>query len=213
MATLLRVFCKILLISPQNSYISCQMYFYFVLCLCFIKSLCKIKFMPFACLLSKLLTLWHFHFKMSNSMLYVMFGILVQHQMCFASKNPHLVWVVFLWKQCFSVLLSTMHFCMYHVFLLVFKFYANMHLNWLMSIFMAFYKIHHNVLNNVKIGQTLKSIFFYNMMSFSRTPSLPFRAYLVHFVRSFLCFATKPLCLVITGLILTRFSGSYLKCI
>ena len=34
---------------------------------------------------------------------------------------------------------------------------------------MALYKIHYNVLNNVKIGQTLKSI-FYNMMSFSGHP-------------------------------------------
>ena len=44
-ATLLRVFCKILLISPQKKiwYVSCQMYFYFVLCLCSIKSLHKIK--------------------------------------------------------------------------------------------------------------------------------------------------------------------------
>ena len=41
-ATLLRVFCEISLISPQNLYVSCQMYFYFVLCLCSIKSLHKI---------------------------------------------------------------------------------------------------------------------------------------------------------------------------
>ena len=57
---------------------------------------------------------------------------------------------------------------------------------------MALYKIHHNVLNNVKIGQTLKSIFLQYDVLF-RTPSLLFRAYLVHFVSSFLCFATKPL--------------------
>ena len=43
-ATLLRVFCEISLISPQNSYVSCQMCFYFLLCLCSIKSLHKIKF-------------------------------------------------------------------------------------------------------------------------------------------------------------------------
>ena len=46
-ATLLRVFCKILLISPQKSYVSCQMCFYFLLCLCSIKSLHKIKFYAF----------------------------------------------------------------------------------------------------------------------------------------------------------------------
>ena len=40
-------FCKISLIFPQNLYISCQMYFYFVLCLCFIKILHKIKFYAF----------------------------------------------------------------------------------------------------------------------------------------------------------------------
>ena len=51
----------------------------------------KLNFIPFVCLLSKLFILWHFHFKMSNSMLYIMFGILVQHQMCFASKNSHLL--------------------------------------------------------------------------------------------------------------------------
>ena len=33
-----------------------------------------------------------------------------------------------------------------------------------------------------------------------RTPSLPHRAYLVHFVRQFLCFQNKPLVWVITGL-------------
>ena len=46
-ATLLRVFCEISLISPQKSYVSCQMCFYFVLCLCSIKSLHKIKFYAF----------------------------------------------------------------------------------------------------------------------------------------------------------------------
>ena len=46
-ATLLRVLCEISFISPQNLYVSCQMYFYFVLCLCSIKSLHKIKF--YAC--------------------------------------------------------------------------------------------------------------------------------------------------------------------
>ena len=64
---------------------------------CVLSKYCiKLNFMPFACLLSKLFILWHFHFKMSNSVLYVMFGILVQHQMCFASKNSHLVCVVYL---------------------------------------------------------------------------------------------------------------------
>ena len=31
--------CEILLISPQNLYILCQMYFYFVLCLCFCQNI------------------------------------------------------------------------------------------------------------------------------------------------------------------------------
>ena len=81
LATLLRVFCEISLIAPQKSvyFGTFQMYFYFALCLCFIKILHKLNFMLFACLLRKLFILWYFHFKMSNSMLYAMFGILVQH--------------------------------------------------------------------------------------------------------------------------------------
>ena len=47
--------------------------------------------------------------------------------------------------------------------------------------------------------KTLKSIFLQNDVLF-RIPSLPFRAYLVHFVRQFLCFQTKHLVLVIKGL-------------
>ena len=38
----------------------------------------KYNFMPIACLLSKLIILWHFHFKMSNSGLHVMPSIYVQ---------------------------------------------------------------------------------------------------------------------------------------
>ena len=44
LATLLQEFCEISFISPQNSYISCQMYFYFVLYFSFIKLLHKIHF-------------------------------------------------------------------------------------------------------------------------------------------------------------------------
>ena len=55
------------------------------------------------------------------------------------------------------------------------------------------------MLNNVKHGQNPKSIFLQYDILFS-TPSLPFRAYLVHFVRQFLCFATEPLVWVIKGL-------------
>ena len=107
-ATLLRVFGKILLISSQKSYI---------LLLCSNTSLHKIKIL---CLLhvcfGKLCLVWHFHSKMSNSMLHVMASIYVQLYMCFASKNPHLVCVVYLWKQYFTVLPSTTNFYMYHVF-------------------------------------------------------------------------------------------------
>ena len=38
----------------------------------------KYNFMPIVCLLSKLIILWHFHFKMSNSGLHVMPSIYVQ---------------------------------------------------------------------------------------------------------------------------------------
>ena len=57
-----------------------------------------------------------------------------------------------------------------------------------------------NVFKNAKFGQNPKSIFLqYDVLL--RTPSLPFRAYLVHFVRQFfLCFSTKTLVLVIKGL-------------
>ena len=60
-----------------------------------------------------------------------------------------------------------------------------------MSIFKALYQIHKNVFNvfkNAKFGQNPKSIFLqYDVLL--RTPSLPSRAYLVHFVRQFfICF-------------------------
>ena len=55
-----------------------------------------------------------------------------------------------------------------------------------------------------KIGQNPKSIFLQYDVLF-RTPSLLFRAYLVHFVRQFLCFQTKLLVLVVKGY-LTKFS-------
>ena len=58
-------------------YVKCTSILYYV---CVLSKYCiKLNFMPFACLLSNLFILWHFHFKMSNSMLYAMFGILVQH--------------------------------------------------------------------------------------------------------------------------------------
>ena len=75
--------------------VKCTSILYYV---CVLSNHCiKLNFMPFVCLLSKLFILWHFHFKMSNFMLYLMFGILAQHQMCFASRNSHSLWVVFLW--------------------------------------------------------------------------------------------------------------------
>ena len=59
-----------------------------------------------------------------------------------------------------------------------------------MSLFKALYQIHKNVFNvfkNDKVGQNPKSIFLqYDVLL--RTPSLLSRAYLVHFVRQFLCF-------------------------
>ena len=77
--------------------------------------------------------------------------------------------------------------------LLVSKFNTNIQINWLMSIFQGI------ILNNAKFGQNPKSIFLqYDVLL--RTPSLLFRAYLVHFVRQFLCFQTKCLVLVIKGL-------------
>ena len=61
-----------------------------------------------------------------------------------------------------------------------------------------------NVFKNTKFGQNPKSIFLqYDVLL--RTPSLPSRAYLVHFVRQFLCFSTKTLVLVLKGY-LTKFS-------
>ena len=75
--------------------------------------------------------------------------------------------------------------------LLASKFYATTH-GFIQNCFQC-----NQMLSNVV--KTLKSIFLQYDVLF-RTCSLPFRAYLVHFVRSFLCFATKPLVLVITGL-------------
>ena len=70
-----------------------------------------------------------------------------------------------------------------------------------MSIFIGIiqnYSQCNQMLSNVV--KTLKSIFLQYDVLF-RTPSLLFRAYLVHFVRQFLFFHTKPLVLVIIGLI------------
>ena len=61
------------------------------------------------------------------------------------------------------------------------------------------------MLNSVKFGQNPKPILFYKYDVLFRTPSLLFRAYLVHFVRQFLCFQTKHLVLVIKGLFDTSF--------
>ena len=126
--------------------------------------------MPFVCLLRKLFILWHFHFQMSNSMLHVMFGVLVQHQMCFASMNFHLVCVVYLWKQCFSVLLSTTHFCMHHVFCWPLNFMPQHIKNLLMSIFIGI--IQNCSQCNQMLSNMVKTLnlFFYNMMSFSGHP-------------------------------------------
>ena len=64
---------------------------------CVLSKYCiKLNFMPFPCLLSKLSVLWHFHFKMSKSMLYVIFCMFSHSKMGFASKNSHLVCVVYL---------------------------------------------------------------------------------------------------------------------
>ena len=61
----------------------------------------------------------------------------------------------------------------------------------------------YNVFKNAKFGQNPKSIFLqYDVLL--RTPSLSFRAYLVHFVRQFFMFSTKTLVLVIKGF-LTKF--------
>ena len=70
----------------------------------------------------------------------------------------------------------------------------------LMSIFIGIIQNcsqYNQMLSNVV--KTL-NLFFLQYDVLFRTSSLPFGAYLVHFVRSFLCFATKPLALIITGL-------------
>ena len=57
-------------------HVKCTSIFYYV---CVLSNHCiKLNFMPFACLLSKLFILWHFHSKMSNSVLHAMSSILVQ---------------------------------------------------------------------------------------------------------------------------------------
>ena len=62
-------------------------------------------------------------------------------------------------------------------------------------------------LKNTKFGQNPKSNFLqYDVLL--RTPSLPSRAYLVHFVKQFLCFSTKTLVLVKLKGYLTKFSTS-----
>ena len=73
LATLLRVFHEISLISPQNSYVSCQMYFYFVLCLCFIKTLHKIKFHAFCVLLKQ--TIYFVEFSVQNVKFYAICNV------------------------------------------------------------------------------------------------------------------------------------------
>ena len=78
-ATLLRVFCKISLISPQKFVCFMSYVLLFLHYVCVLSNHCiKLHFMPFVCLLSKLFILWHFHFKMSNSVLHAMSSILVQ---------------------------------------------------------------------------------------------------------------------------------------
>ena len=70
-ATLLRVFGEISLISPQKSYI----------CYCCVplNHCIKLKFYAFwGVCSSKLCLLWHFHSKISNSMLHVMSSVYVQ---------------------------------------------------------------------------------------------------------------------------------------
>ena len=125
-------YIKISPISPQNSYISCQMYFYFVLCLCFIEILYKIKFYAFC--IANYVFCGNFIAKCQNCMLYVMFGVLVQHQMCFASKNSHLVYVVKAMFFSFVVNHISLHVsCV----LLVFKFYANTNPKLLISNFVV----------------------------------------------------------------------------
>ena len=83
-ATLLRVFCEISLISPQKKKFVCFMsnVLLFSIMFVFYSNHCiKIKiFMPFACLLSKLFILWHFHFKMSNSVLHAMSSVLFNNK-------------------------------------------------------------------------------------------------------------------------------------
>ena len=62
-------------------------------------------------------------------------------------------------------------------------------------------------IKNTKFGQNPTSIFLqYDVLL--RTPSLLSRAYLVHFVRQFLCFSTKTLVLVLKGF-LTKFHTVY----
>ena len=77
-ATLLRVFCQILLISHKICmyHVKCISILYYV---CVLSNHCiKLNVMPIVCLLSKLFILWHFHFKMSNSVLHAMSSSLVQ---------------------------------------------------------------------------------------------------------------------------------------
>ena len=59
-----------------------------------------------------------------------------------------------------------------------------------MSIFQGIISNSLKVLNNAKFGQNPKSIFLqYDILL--RTPSLLFRAYLVHFVRQFFMFLNQ----------------------
>ena len=59
---------------PPKSHVMLNVYY-----ICVLSNHCiKYNFMPIVCLLSKLIILWHFHFKMSNSVLHAMPSILVQ---------------------------------------------------------------------------------------------------------------------------------------
>ena len=143
--------------------------------------------MPFACLLQQTMSFVAFSFQ--NVKFHATCNI---QQLCsiinvFCFKEPPfcLLWCSL--KAIFSCFVP--HHALLHIscILLVSKFNANKQ-NKLTNVnfFKALYQIHKNVFNvfkNAKFGQNPKSIFLqYDVLL--RTPSLPFRAYLVHFCQA-----------------------------
>ena len=124
-------------------------------------------------------------------MLSVMFCMFEQLSLCFAFKESPFTLCGSSLKALFSSFASTTHFCMYHGFCWCSNFMPTHIQNCSCQIFMALCKINCNVLKCYQTWSNPKYKFFLQYDVLFRTPSLPFRAYLVHFVRFIFNFSIK----------------------